>query len=319
MGRHLVARLLAGGHAVVCVDPLAPLCGGVPPERWPFCSPLDYESFHLIPQDCRDWFRENPGESFDTVFHLAAIVGGRDVIEQNPLAVAVDLAIDAEFWSWAARSRPGRIAAFSSSAAYPIRLQREQGYELLREDMISFDGTVDLGMPDMSYGWSKLTCEYLARLAHARHGLRTICFRPFSGYGEDQDATYPFPAILQRALQNQGAATLQVWGSGRQLRDFIHIEDAVTGILHLVDKREDGSAVNLSTGRYTSMSALAAEAARQLGYAPKIQPMSSRPEGVFARAGDTALQHSLGFEARISLEQGIRRGLQYFAARKDVL
>ena len=74
---------------------------------------------------------------------------------------------------------------------------------LLKEDMISFDG--DIGMPDMSYGWAKLTCEYLARLAYEKHGLKSICYRPFSGYGEDQDDAYPFPSICKRALANRGA------------------------------------------------------------------------------------------------------------------
>ena len=68
---------------------------------------------------------------------------------------------------------------------------------LLTEDMISFD--LELGMPDMSYGWAKLTCEYLARLAYEKHGLKSVCYRPFSGYGEDQDDTYPFPSICKRA------------------------------------------------------------------------------------------------------------------------
>jgi nucleoside-diphosphate-sugar epimerase len=44
-------------------------------------------------------------------------------------------------------------------------------------------------MPDMSYGWANLTCERLARLAYRKHGLKSICDRPFSGYGEDQDDT----------------------------------------------------------------------------------------------------------------------------------
>jgi len=67
---------------------------------------------------------------------------------------------------------------------------------LLKEDMISFEG--DIGMPDMTYGWAKLTNEYLAQLAYQKHGLKSVCYRPFSGYGEDQDDAYPFPSICRR-------------------------------------------------------------------------------------------------------------------------
>ena len=99
-----------------------------------------------------------------------------------------------------------KTLCFSSSAAYPIKYQREGNYVLLREDMIGFDE--DIGMPDMSYGWAKLTCEYLARLAYEKHGLKSVCYRPFSGYGEDQDDSYPFPSICKRSARQQGSAKL---------------------------------------------------------------------------------------------------------------
>ena len=82
------------------------------------------------------------------------MVGGRLMIENNPLAVADDLAIDAAYWQWAKRAQPRKSVCFSSSAAYPVSLQTADHYVLLKEDMISFEG--DIGMPDMSYGWAKL-------------------------------------------------------------------------------------------------------------------------------------------------------------------
>ena len=187
---------------------------------------------------------------FDYALHLAAMVGGRLMIENNPLAVADDLSIDAAYWGWAKVARPRKTVTFSSSAAYPIKLQRREHYVLLREDMITFDD--DMGMPDMSYGWAKLTCEYLGRLAYEKHGLKSIAYRPFSGYGEDQDDTYPFPSICKRVLANRGAPEVTVWGSGTQMRDFIHIEDCVDAVLATVDQIDDAGAVNLSTGILTS-------------------------------------------------------------------
>ena len=53
---------------------------------------------------------------FDYTFHLAAMVGGRLMIENNPLAVADDLSIDAAYWGWAKEVRPAKTACFSSSA-----------------------------------------------------------------------------------------------------------------------------------------------------------------------------------------------------------
>lgn len=311
VGRHFTRRLLELGHTVVAVDPIAPLTGGIHPDAgWPLFEPRDFAGFQFHAQDCRDYFRQHPSVSFDYVFHLAAIVGGRMVIEHNPLAVADDLSIDAQYWQWAVKAKPGKSVIFSSSAAYPIGLQRPDQYRLLREEDISFEQ--ELGMPDLSYGWSKLTMEYLSRLAFERHGLKSVCYRPFSGYGEDQDDSYPFPSVCKRAIAHQGAPSLTVWGSGLQMRDFIHIEDCVTGVLATMDQIDDGDALNLSTGRLTSFIEFAEIAARQLGYTPEIKGTSNTPEGVFARGGDTEKQRAMGFVPTISFEEGVGRALAYF-------
>jgi nucleoside-diphosphate-sugar epimerase len=315
VGRHFTRRLLEAGHEVHVVDPIAPLTGSIAPASgWPLFEPRDYDGFHYHEEDCRAYFRAHPREGFDLALHLAAIVGGRLVIEHNPLAVADDLSIDAEYWQWAVQAKPGKSLIFSSSAAYPVGLQRPEGYRLLREEDIRFDGS-DLGMPDLSYGWAKLTVEYLARLAYERHGLRSVCYRPFSGYGEDQDDTYPFPSICKRALAHRGADAITVWGSGRQMRDFIHIEDCVTGVLQTMDAVDDGDAFNLSTGRLTSFIEFAGIAAQACGYNPEITGTTGKPEGVFARGGDTAKQAAHGFTATTTFEEGVARAIAYYEAQ----
>lgn len=310
VGRHLVAKLLERGDEVHCVDPVAKLTGGLLPENWPIFSPLGYKYFHFYHEDCRDYFKRVNDTDFDYCFHLAAMVGGRLMIENNPLAVADDLAIDSEYWQWAARTKPKKTACFSSSAAYPIACQRAEGYKLLTEEMISFDENI--GMPDMSYGWAKLTCEYLARLAYQKNGLKSIVYRPFSGYGEDQDDTYPFPSICKRVMANRGKPVVTVWGTGKQMRDFIHIDDCVDGILATIDKIDNADAVNLATGLYTSFIDFAAIAAELLGFKPEIKGTSDKPEGVFARGGDPSKLAGLGYRYQLKFRDGIARALAYY-------
>ncbi len=310
VGRRFCKRFLDAGDEVHCVDPIAADTGGLDPASgWPLYNPLDYGGFRFYGEDCRTWFRSHGESDFDCVLHLAAMVGGRAMIENRPLAVADDLAIDAEYWQWAERTRPSKTLCFSSSAAYPIKFQKQAGYRLLTEDMIAFDE--DIGMPDMSYGWAKLTCEYLARLAHEKHGLKSVCYRPFSGYGEDQDDTYPFPSIIRRAIAHEGAPVLTVWGTGDQMRDFIHIEDCVDGVLTTMDQIEDGDALNLSTGIYTSFKQFALMTAKAIGYSPEVLGMSGTPAGVFARGGDTAKQATMGFFPAITFDAGIQRALEW--------
>jgi len=311
VGRHLTRRFLEFGDEVHAVDSIVEYTGGIDPfDGWPLFNPLEYKNFHFYREDCRDYFKRVMDDDFDYCFHLAAMVGGRLMIENNPLAVADDLAIDSAYWQWAKKTKPRKSVCFSSSAAYPIKYQQEGSYQLLREDMINLDS--DIGMPDMSYGWAKLTNEYLAKLAYQKHGLKSVIYRPFSGYGEDQDDAYPFPSICKRAMSCRGESVLAVWGTGEQMRDFIHIEDCVDGILKTMDLIDDAGAVNLSTGIYTSFKEFARMAAEICGYQPRVIGMSNKPAGVFARAGDTTKQISLGFTYQIDFRTGIERAIRYY-------
>lgn len=312
VGRHICARLLHEGFDVVCVDALAAGTGALRPERWPV---RPKGRFTFVPRDCRGYFARS-SERFDYVYHLAAMVGGRVMLETQTLCVAEDLSIDAQMWKWAAETRPGCVVFFSSSAAYPIGLQGPTGHRLLREDMITFEG--DIGVPDLSYGWAKLTGEFLMKLYVERYGGRAVAYRPFSGYGEDQDLAYPFPAICRRMMGERGQDDVFVWGSGRQCRDFIHIADCVDFIWRTVDRLPSGASLNLSTGVATSFIALAGEVSRQLGWTPRISGLPDKPEGVFFRCGDTTLQSGYGLSPSVDLTQGIARMLEHlrFAAER---
>ncbi len=312
VGRHMCRALLDKGWHVVCVDPVVPRTGGLEPADWPAGDPRDFGGFEFKKMDCREYFRAASGEPFDYVFHLAAMVGGRLMIDYEPLAVAEDLAIDAGYWRWAEHAKPVKTVYFSSSAAYPIGLQRADSYRLLREDDIDFGDS--LGMPDMTYGWAKLTGEYLGRLAHSRYGLKSVVYRPFSGYGEDQDQTYPFPALTQRILDLDGP-TVTVWGSGRQMRDFVHIDDCVRCVLETMDQVDDGAAINISSGVLTSFTELATLMLERVGKQATVTNLSDMPEGVFARGGDTALQNRLGFSPRVTLAEGVDRVAASLAER----
>ena len=309
VGRRFVKHFLDQKHKVIVVDNLAKLTGGLHPKKWTLFNPFDYKNFYFYKADCRDWFKNNNQSDFDYVLHLAAMVGGREVIENNPLAVADDLSIDSHYWQWAQRNKPKKTLCFSSSACYPINLQKKNNYRLLKENDI--DLTKNISMPDLTYGWAKLTCEYLAKIAYEKHGLKSVCYRPFSGYGEDQDLNYPFTSICLRILKNYKKKRIQVWGTGNQMRDFIHIDDCVNAVIKTMDKIENGDALNLSNGRFVSFKAFARKTSLILGFSPKIIGTSNKPEGVFARGGDTLKQKRFGIKNKILLSKGIEKTLKY--------
>ena len=251
-------------------------------------------------RDVRDFFAKDDTK-FDVVIHLAAIVGGRATIEGNPLAVAADLAIDADLFQWALRTRPGHLVYFSSSAAYPIFLQRAEYKQKLKEWDINLD---HIRTPDMTYGWAKLSGEKLASYARAE-GLGITVLRPFSGYGTDQSLDYPFPSFIKRGREKE--APFNVWGKGTQVRDFIHIEDIVRATFEAITNKVEVS--NLCSGRATSFIDLAELVMMQAGYLAEIRTNPNAPVGVAYRVGDTRKMLSF-YEPRISLEEGIDRALK---------
>lgn len=242
---------------------------------------------------------------FNDVFHFAAIVGGRAKIDGDPLAVALDLAIDAEFFHWLIKAKPERVLYPSSSAAYPNSLQREDSAVALKESDVNINGDV-LGKPDMTYGWTKMTGEYLAHLAASHYGISIVCIRPFSGYGEDQDLSYPVPAIAARAARKEDP--FEVWGTGKQGRDFVHIDDVIECSLIAMDKIHDGSAINIGSGKLTTFLDLIELFGTFAGYNPTIKPLIDKPVGVHSRyCNMDYVKEKLGWEPKISIEEGMRR------------
>lgn len=250
---------------------------------------------------------------FDEIYHLASVVGGRNVIDNDPLAVGIDLSIDSIFYLWAAKvARPGRILYASSSAAYPIDLQGSGQSRRLREDDISFSAR--LGLPDYTYGWSKLTGEYLGRIAVEKYGLKVSVVRPFSGYGEDQDIVYPFPAIALRVAARQ--KPVRVWGSGYQGRDFVHIDDACEACILACRNIDDGTAVNIGSGALTNFRQLASRMIEIERYDAEVVGMANKPVGVAERFCDpTLIKSKIGWVPKISLDEGIKRALAYARER----
>jgi nucleoside-diphosphate-sugar epimerase len=324
VGRNMVKRLFnTTEDQVIFIDNLTV---GTHPSEW-LDAPLqssgeNYEIYGddkrllFLKSDVRDIIRSFiDDETFfentygmnvpkiNDVFHFAAIVGGRAKIDGDPMAVALDLSIDAEMFDWVCTYKPDRFLYPSSSAAYPVDLQTESDAIALKESDIDFD---KIGKPDMTYGWSKLTGEYLAQIAAEHYGVSVTCIRPFSGYGEDQDLSYPVPAIAARAAAKEDP--FEVWGSGHQGRDFVHIDDVIDCILLAMDHITDGTAINIGMGKLTSFRDIIEVFCKFAGYEPEIKPLLDKPVGVHSRYCDmTFVKEKLGWEAKISIEEGMKR------------
>lgn len=246
--------------------------------------------------ECRDFFRSN-NTHYDLVIHCAAVVGGRQMIEQEPLLLAVeDLSIDALFFKWAMKTRPKRIVYFSSSAVYPTYMQAGNADTVRLTEHhtnVAFGGH-----PDQTYGMVKQVGERLAAEANAI-GIKTHVFRPFSGYGETQSTDYPFMSIIERCMRS---SDVDVWSD--TVRDFVHIDDVV-GCVNAVIEADHVGPLNICTGRATSFSQLA-----KMAGAKKVRVLDDMPKGVAVRVGDPRWMQAF-YQPKIELEEGIERAQRY--------
>lgn len=252
--------------------------------------------------DARHFFLHDDNH-YDLVLHCAAHVGGRlDIENKAAFIAAYNVQLDGAMFEWALRSRPAHIVYWSSSAAYPVSLQKEH----MAVGLLETDIHVDWPEPaDFTYGWAKLVGERMAQEAEAE-GLKVHVFRPFSGYASDQDTSYPVGAFIERARKRADPFT--VWGDGEQVRDFIHISDIINAAMAAIDADYRGP-LNLCSGIPTSFNELAQLVTSAAGYSPAIEHDRTKPVGVQYRVGDPTEMRKV-WEPRVSIEDGIKSALR---------
>lgn len=222
-------------------------------------------------------------DPWDIIIHLAANIKQVDERFRSSVELYADLELDLAMARYVERCPPRVLFMYPSSAATDL--------------------------PRDPYAWVKLTGEHLCRHL-SRQGVPVTVIRPFSGYGEDQAPQYPFRAILDRALR--GERPIKVWGSGDQVRDWLHIDDFVGAIVHLLDRAPCGSIpIDIGTGVGTPFRTLAEKIARAVNPrspAP-VMPDTTKPESSWSRVANTRALRALGFVPQVSLDEGIRRAV----------
>ena len=239
----------------------------------------------------RDIFKHGlPDQKFDVLIHFAAYVGGRKGIDNNLYRITKNIELDRQVIQWA-ETHVDRMIYPSSCAAYPKAQQTQQGTPM-HEDMMGGE-TFDM------YGMSKLATECMLKFAKVKSHI----MRPFTIYGPGQSMDYPLPAIIHRAKQGE----CSVWGSGTQVRDWVHINDALRVFEYLVH-RDEPIVLNIGTGIPLTFKEVAQIIYKEVhgDYSLNLKTQSNELEGAGYRYADITLLKSLGLEPKISFAEGVR-------------
>ncbi len=302
IGSHLCERLLERGEEVLCLDNFSDYYDPALKEE-NLRGLLGDERFHLVRGDIldrallEDLFRRY---RVRRVVHLAAIAGVRASLEDPVRYVRVDVEGTVNLLEVA----KGRVEQFifgSSSSVYGSR-----AHGPFREDDLA-------DAPLSPYATAKRAGELYCRTYQMLYGAPVTVLRFFTVYGPRQR---PDMAIRKFASLMLRGEPLPIYGDGSSLRDYTYIDDCVEGIMAALERPFPFEVFNLGSGRTVPLMRVVELLAEALGIEPRIEHLPEQPGDVPVTFADISKARDLlGYRPRTSLEEGIRRFVQWLRRR----
>jgi dTDP-glucose 4,6-dehydratase len=300
IGSHLAEALLDRGHTVIGIDNL--LTGAVAN-----IAHLANRDFHFIKHDVTNYIYIDGDVDF--VLHWASPASPIDYLEL-PIPTLKVGALGTHKALGLAKEKGAKFVIASTSEVYGDPLEHPQ-----KE---TYWGNVNPIGPRGVYDEAKRFAEAMTVAYHRYHGLDTKIVRIFNTYGPRMRVNdgRAVPAFISQALRNEDVT---VFGDGSQTRSFTYISDLVDGILRLMHS-DANDPVNIGNPQELSLADLARTIIRMTGSSsqlvyrplPTDDPKVRRPDITRARA-------VLGWEPRVSLEQGLTTTIEYFRQKLSLL
>jgi GDP-L-fucose synthase len=250
-------------------------------------------------------------QGVDLVFHAAGASSGVGAgADQAMAGITTNLNLTAQVLQAAWTAGVERILIFSSSTVYPARDHP------VREDEAE-------GAPHPSYlGYGRMRryFEHLAEFVASRSGVKVALVRPTAVYGP-HDNFDPATSHVVAALVRRAVAKLdpfEVWGTGDEVRDFLHAEDFARGCLLTMEKHAACDPINIGYGAPVTIRRVVDIILEAAGHSEAdVRFDASKPTAIPVRLVDTSkAKRLLGFEPRISIESGLTDLVRWYAAQR---
>ena len=295
LGQHVVKRLETYGANVF-----------VPRQR----------DYNLVSLDaCMRCLLEHP---CDILIHGAAYYGGIGINVTQPGSLYyTNLAMGANLFEAARLTKVGKLVAIGTACSYPGYLEGD-----LKEDDL-WGGPCHASV--VNYG---LTKKMLAvqGLAYKRqfnldsiHLIRTNLYGPGDSYNPDR--SHVVAALIRKFVEAEinKAPSVEVWGTGKPVREFIYVEDCADAILLAAERYNDvATPLNIGTGIGTSIRELTEEVQRASGYSGKLVWNTDKPDGAARKVLDVSrLTQALdGWAPPTNLRDGLEKTIRWYRAHK---
>ncbi len=297
IGSHFVRKLLRDGARVK-----------VPihrrqPAAWQLADVETIQADLRDQESCRKAL-----EGSEIVIHAAGAVSAAGVTTGgNPMsAITANLVLTSEVVEACWAVKPERLLIFGSSTGYPATSAPVREEEMW---------TAPPHATYFGYGWMRRYLEKMAEFLFSRGGVNVALVRPTATYGPYDDfhpaTSHVIPALIRRAVRKE--TPFEVWGTGDEIRDFLFVEDLIDGCLLALEKHANCDPLNIGYGSSTTIREVVQailKAAGHHGCTPDFR--TDRPSTIPIRMVDCSkAKELLGFQHQISLEEGLRRTVEF--------
>lgn len=276
---------------------------------------LDQQAVHA-------WFRSH---AIDQVYLAAAKVGGIHANNTYPADfIYENLMIEANIIRAAHVHGVQKLLFLGSSCIYPKHAEQP-----MREEALLTGGLEPTNEP---YAIAKIAGIKLCESYNRQHGRDYRSVMPTNLYGPHDnfhpDNSHVIPALLRRfheAVQ-RGDKEVVIWGSGKAMREFLHVDDMAAASVHVMELDQAAyqaatqpmlSHINVGTGLDCTIGTLAETIAGVTGFSGQLTFDSNKPDGAPRKLMDVARLKSLGWEASITLEDGLRNAYGWYVANVE--
>jgi len=258
----------------------------------------------------------------DYLFLAAARVGGIIANSNQKAEFLYDnLMIQTNVIHAAWQSKVKRLLFLGSTCIYP-----KHAPQPLKEEYL-LTGTLE--PTNDAYAIAKIAGIAQCRAYNQQYGTAFLSAMPNNLYGPgdnfDLTSSHVLPALLRKAheAKTKNSPYLDVWGSGTPLRELMHVDDLADAALFLMNLNDADyqellynptapALINIGSGEEVSIADLAKLIQQIVGYSGEVRFDNTKPDGTPRKLADSSRLHALGWQHRISLENGIKDAYQWF-------
>lgn len=242
----------------------------------------------------------------DVVILAAAKVGGILANSTHPAEFLYDnLMIEANVVHAAYRAAVEKLVFLGSTCIYP-----KLAPQPINEDSLL---TGPLEPTNEWYAIAKIAGIKLCQAYRKQHDCNYIAVQPTNLYGPgdnyDLQSSHVLPALMRKAHEAKvgGKECMEVWGSGKPLREFLHVDDLADAVVYLAKTYSGSTPVNVGSGEEISIRELAKLICAVVGFEGNLKFDASKPDGTPRKLVDTSLLHSLGWDSARATIVGIEQ------------